>query len=138
MQIGAKVTVEGRRGLVLLACGDVFVNGLIDASAGSRQGGAGGFEGGEGSTSSSGGFTPARKGDSFGAGGGGGGAHEAVDPWRESGGGGGGLGEPGGSGLFMWTRGDEVRFEEPPLCAHCATAVGVTAFSLWAGNDEDE
>ncbi|MBW2459178.1 MAG: hypothetical protein JRI68_32070 [Deltaproteobacteria bacterium] len=47
-------------------------------------------------------------------------------------------GEPGGSGLFMWTRGEEVRFDEPPLCAQCATAVGVTAFSLWACNDEGE
>jgi hypothetical protein len=47
-------------------------------------------------------------------------------------------GEPGGSGLLMWTRGDEVRFDEPPLCSHCATAVGVTAFSLWCGNDEGE
>lgn len=47
-------------------------------------------------------------------------------------------GEPGGSGLFMWTRGDQVRFDEPPLCAQCATAVGVTAFSLWCGDDEGE
>ena len=40
-------------------------------------------------------------------------------------------GVPGGSGLLLWTRGDEVRFDEPPLCAHCATAIGVTALCQW-------
>lgn len=29
-------------------------------------------------------------------------------------------GEPAARGLFLWTRGDEVRFEEPPLCEDCA------------------
>lgn len=46
-------------------------------------------------------------------------------------------GEPAGSGLYMWTRGDEVRFEEPPLCAKCATAIGVTALSLWNAEEEE-
>lgn len=36
-------------------------------------------------------------------------------------------GEPSGLGLFLSTRGDEVRFEEPALCASCATAIGVRA-----------
>lgn len=40
-------------------------------------------------------------------------------------------GMPGGTGLLLWTRGDEVRFDEPPLCAHCATAIGVTAQWQW-------
>lgn len=32
-------------------------------------------------------------------------------------------GEPAGRGLYVWTRGDEVRFEEPPLCEACALAI---------------
>lgn len=47
-------------------------------------------------------------------------------------------GEPGGRGLFMWTRGDETRFEEPPLCAACATAIGVTALRSWSAEEEEE
>ena len=46
-------------------------------------------------------------------------------------------GEPAGRGLFLWTRGDEVRVEEPPLCAGCATAIGVTALREWE-IEEDE
>jgi hypothetical protein len=33
------------------------------------------------------------------------------------------VGEPAGSGLYLWTRGDEVRFEEPPLCEACASTI---------------
>lgn len=36
-------------------------------------------------------------------------------------------GEPAGLGVFLSTRGDEVRFEEPALCLACATAIGVRA-----------
>ncbi|MEZ4295437.1 MAG: hypothetical protein R3B70_10715 [Polyangiaceae bacterium] len=36
-------------------------------------------------------------------------------------------GEPYGSGLFLTTRGDEVRIEEPALCSTCATAIGLRA-----------
>lgn len=46
-------------------------------------------------------------------------------------------GEPGGSGLYVWTRGTEVRFEEPPLCVRCATAIGVCAREAWS-MEEDE
>jgi hypothetical protein len=46
-------------------------------------------------------------------------------------------GEPTGRGLYMWTRGDEVRFEEPALCAQCATAIGVTALAAWAVEEEE-
>jgi len=45
-------------------------------------------------------------------------------------------GEPAGRGLYMWTRGDEHRFEEPALCAACATAIGITALNLWAAEDD--
>lgn len=42
------------------------------------------------------------------------------------------------TGLFMWTRGDEVRFDEPPVCPTCSSAIGVAAFYRWyASNDEE-
>jgi hypothetical protein len=47
-------------------------------------------------------------------------------------------GVPGGAGLFIWTRGDEVRYEEPPLCDRCAVAVSTTAMLGWAIEDEEE
>lgn len=46
-------------------------------------------------------------------------------------------GEPAGRGLYVWTRGDEVRYEEPPLCARCATAIGVTALATWSVEEEE-
>jgi hypothetical protein len=46
-------------------------------------------------------------------------------------------GEPGGRGLFMWSRGDELRFEEPSLCDRCAVAIGMTALSTWAVEEEE-
>ncbi len=46
-------------------------------------------------------------------------------------------GEPAGSGLYVWTRGDEVRYEEPPLCAQCATAIGITALATWSVEEEE-
>jgi hypothetical protein len=36
-------------------------------------------------------------------------------------------GEPAARGLFLWTRGEEVRYEEPPLCSRCA---GTPVFGL--------
>jgi hypothetical protein len=46
-------------------------------------------------------------------------------------------GEPAGHGLYMWTRGEEVRFEEPALCPRCATAIGVTALATWNVEEEE-
>jgi len=46
-------------------------------------------------------------------------------------------GEPEGRGLYVWTRGDEVRYEEPALCERCATAIGVTALAAWKLEDEE-
>ncbi|MCC6215255.1 MAG: hypothetical protein IT376_10320 [Polyangiaceae bacterium] len=43
-----------------------------------------------------------------------------------------------GSGLLLWTRGDEVRAEEPPLCEECAQRVGMGALAKWALEDEEE
>jgi hypothetical protein len=47
-------------------------------------------------------------------------------------------GEPAGAGLFLWTRGDEVRYEEPPLCEQCASEITVGALLKWDTEDEDE
>lgn len=46
-------------------------------------------------------------------------------------------GEPEGRGLYLWTRGDETRFEEPALCEKCATAIGVTALAQWTIEEEE-
>jgi hypothetical protein len=42
-----------------------------------------------------------------------------------------------GSGLLMFVRGGEVRYEEPPLCARCSVAIGVTALVRWAEEEEE-
>ena len=43
-----------------------------------------------------------------------------------------------GRGLFVWSRGEgHVIYEEPPLCSHCATAVGVSALTRWAIEEEE-
>jgi hypothetical protein len=47
-------------------------------------------------------------------------------------------GEPAGSGLFMWTRGDERRFEEPPLCESCAQSVTLDALTRFVVEEEEE
>jgi hypothetical protein len=47
-------------------------------------------------------------------------------------------GEPGGAGLYIWTRGEEVRYEEPPLCEPCAMRVTVGALLSWEAEDEEE
>jgi hypothetical protein len=46
-------------------------------------------------------------------------------------------GEPAGRGLYVWARGEEVRYEEPPLCARCATAIGLTALALFSMEEEE-
>jgi hypothetical protein len=47
-------------------------------------------------------------------------------------------GEPGGAGLFVWTRGEEVRYEEPPLCEDCASEIAVGALVRWDNEEEEE
>jgi hypothetical protein len=42
-----------------------------------------------------------------------------------------------GSGLYVWTRGGEVHYEEPPLCATCATAIRVSAMARWEIEEEE-
>jgi hypothetical protein len=46
-------------------------------------------------------------------------------------------GRPYGSGLFLWHRGQEMRFEEPPLCEECATRVTMGALFHWSQDEED-
>ncbi|MGD0674339.1 MAG: hypothetical protein ABSC94_02910 [Polyangiaceae bacterium] len=42
-----------------------------------------------------------------------------------------------GRGAYMWTRGDDVRFDEAPLCAPCASAIGMTALARWEIEEEE-
>lgn len=44
---------------------------------------------------------------------------------------------PPGSGLLVFVRADEVRYEEPPLCSRCSVAIGVTALVRWAEEEEE-
>lgn len=46
-------------------------------------------------------------------------------------------GPPEGAGMLVWTRGDEVRIEEPPLCEECARAVATVALVGWAREDDE-
>lgn len=57
------------------------------------------------------------------------GAGEAVDEP---------LAERAGAGLYLWTRGRELRFEEAPLCARCGPAIAITAMRRWLIEDEEE
>src|SRR5690606_23342123 len=47
-------------------------------------------------------------------------------------------GLPEGSGLFMWTRGNEVRVEEPPLCRGCASRLVLGAFHVYEDGSGEE
>ena len=44
---------------------------------------------------------------------------------------------PAGAGRFLWSRGDEYRFEEPPLCEECALRISVGAVLKWESEDEE-
>jgi len=46
-------------------------------------------------------------------------------------------GEAFGHGLYFWSRGGELRWEEPALCQSCATAIGLTANKRWELEDEE-
>jgi hypothetical protein len=45
-------------------------------------------------------------------------------------------GQAPASGLMMWTRDGDVQYDEPPLCARCASRIAVNAWSRWAHQDE--
>ncbi len=40
-------------------------------------------------------------------------------------------------GLLVFARGDEPKYEEPPLCSKCSVAIGVTALVRWAEEEEE-
>jgi hypothetical protein len=42
-----------------------------------------------------------------------------------------------GEGVYLWARGEEVRFERAPLCASCASAIGMTALARWEIEEEE-
>jgi len=42
-----------------------------------------------------------------------------------------------GRGLYVWSRGEERRFDEPPLCPSCAAAVGLSAMARWEIEEEE-
>jgi hypothetical protein len=42
-----------------------------------------------------------------------------------------------GRGLLVWSRGEERRYQEPPLCASCASAIGLTALQRWEIEEEE-
>ena len=86
--------VQGDRGLALVACSQVIIQGRIEAKASGQAGGAGGFDGGDGSRYQ--GQVSPEKG--HGPGGGGGGSMEYGYPYRQAAGGGGGFGRLGGNG----------------------------------------
>ncbi len=43
----------------------------------------------------------------------------------------------GGRGLYVWSRGGEVVYEEPRLCASCAMAIGMSALARWEIEEEE-
>jgi hypothetical protein len=47
-----------------------------------------------------------------------------------------GYGVPG-HGVYLWARGDETRVENVPLCASCASAIGMTALARWEIEEEE-
>lgn len=42
-----------------------------------------------------------------------------------------------GRGVYLWTRGDQVTREDAPLCASCASAIGMTALARWEIEEEE-
>jgi hypothetical protein len=42
-----------------------------------------------------------------------------------------------GEGVYMWTRGEQVRFDRAPLCPECASAIGMTALARWEIEEEE-
>jgi hypothetical protein len=42
-----------------------------------------------------------------------------------------------GRGVYLWARGEERRLESVPLCASCASAIGLTALARWEIEEEE-
>jgi hypothetical protein len=43
----------------------------------------------------------------------------------------------GGRGLYVWIRGGQTVYEEPPLCVSCGTAIGMSALARWDIEEEE-
>jgi len=41
------------------------------------------------------------------------------------------------TGLLVFVRAGETVYEEPPLCGSCSLAIGVTAITRWAEEEEE-
>jgi hypothetical protein len=46
--------------------------------------------------------------------------------------------EDASTALYIWTRGDETRYEQPPICAKCGPALGLAQVRRWAIEDDEE
>lgn len=42
-----------------------------------------------------------------------------------------------GRGLLVWARGEERRYQEPPLCPSCAAAISLSALQRWEIEEEE-
>jgi hypothetical protein len=46
--------------------------------------------------------------------------------------------DEGGSGLYVWVRAGEVRYEEPPLCRRCGPTLALIAERAFTEEEEEE
>jgi hypothetical protein len=44
---------------------------------------------------------------------------------------------PNGQATYLWARGDETILEKVPLCASCASVIGMTALARWEIEEEE-
>ena len=42
-----------------------------------------------------------------------------------------------GRGTYLWVRGGQAELEHVPLCASCASAIGMTALARWEIEEEE-
>lgn len=42
-----------------------------------------------------------------------------------------------GTGAYLWVRGDRIELEIVPLCASCASAIGMSALARWEIEEEE-
>src|SRR5437868_835550 len=42
-----------------------------------------------------------------------------------------------GRGTYVWSRGEEIRREDVPLCPSCAAAIGLSALARWEIEEEE-
>ena len=47
------------------------------------------------------------------------------------------VGPPAGEGVYLWTRGEDPRYEPAPLCDACATAIGVASLRRLEEEEEE-